>query len=104
MQDNDPAHKEAPQLVRAYNTRNICAIQLLLKWPPNSPDLNPIENLWSWIQAEANEKACNTLAEYKQAVQDLLKAVPKSMVHNMINNMPKRIAEVIKLKGEKINY
>lgn len=90
--------------MKAYNTGNICSIQLLLKCPPISPDLNPIENLWSWIQAEAHEMACKTLAEYKQTMQDLPKAVPNSMVHNMINSMPKRIAEVIKLKGEKINY
>ena len=25
-----------------------------LKWPPNSPDLNPIENMWAMVQRRRN--------------------------------------------------
>ncbi len=27
-----------------------------MKWPPNSPDLSPIENAWSKVTAELNKK------------------------------------------------
>jgi len=29
-----------------FNEENKCSISLLPGWPPSSPDLSPIENLW----------------------------------------------------------
>lgn len=91
-------------MVAAYNTRHSCAIKVLPKWPPHSPDLNPIENLWSWLEAEADALACKTLSEHKRAVLNLLKNVPKRIVKSLIASMPKRIQEVIRLKGGKTKY
>jgi transposase len=45
QQDNATPHKpiEVELMLRDY------AIELLQDYPPNSPDFNPIERVWSWI-------------------------------------------------------
>ena len=50
MEDDAPVHKGASKKPQED-----------LKWttylhPPNSPDLNPIENIWAWMKHEINTK------------------------------------------------
>jgi hypothetical protein len=54
LQDNDTAHGDARAVVAAYNRQKACTINILPAWPPNSPDLNPIENVWGWASRKAN--------------------------------------------------
>jgi DDE superfamily endonuclease/Winged helix-turn helix len=104
MQDNDPTHRVAGHVLSCYNTKHSSSIRLLQNWPPNSPDLNPIENVWAWVDAKVNALGCKTFEQYQQAVLDQLQAVPKTMLRNLINSMPKRLAQVIKLEGGRTKY
>ena len=45
MQDNAPCHRA--RIVKEFLRRN--EVQFI-DWPPYSPDLNPIENIWSWMK------------------------------------------------------
>ena len=58
MQDNDPCHlKAAQEAIDEWNERNPgFKVTLLPNWPANSPDLNLIENVWSWLSRKANRK------------------------------------------------
>ena len=46
QQDNDPKHK--CNIAKKWLIDN--NIPELENWPPNSPDLNPIENCWTWVR------------------------------------------------------
>ena len=47
MQDNAPCHTAAVTK-HFLSNEGITA----LDWPAQSPDLNPIEHLWDWIEKE----------------------------------------------------
>jgi len=104
QQDNDPAHKRAAEHVQQWNTQHSSSISLLPSWPPNSPDLNPIENVWGYVQARVDALGCKTFEEFKQAVFDEFKAVPHSMLKALCDSMPKRLAQVLELQGDKTKY
>jgi len=51
MQDNAPCHTS--KLTKGWlDQQNF----LTMKWPPYSPDLNPIEHIWAWIKALLHKK------------------------------------------------
>lgn len=102
QQDNDPTHKVASTVVPAWGRQHSPSVTLLACWPPNSPDLNLIENCWSYVQARVDAKGCKTFEEFKQTVLHEVQSIPKSMLANLFNSMPKRVARVIELDGDKL--
>ena len=71
QQDKDPTHTVAGGVIQAFNQERYSCVDLLQGWPGNSPDMNLIENVWSWVQAEVNKKACRTFAEFEVEVQNV---------------------------------
>ena len=62
QQDNAPCHKSAKSMTRI---RNHFDDQYIPNWPANSPDLSPIENLWSIVQEKLQATNYSTLEEMK---------------------------------------
>lgn len=104
QQDNDPTHKAAKQQVQAWNQQQSGKVVVLPHWPPNSPDLNPIENVWAKVQNIANAKAANSFDEYKAAVLHAFANLDSEYLGNLVDSMPKRLAEVLQKGGDRINY
>ena len=104
QQDNDPAHTLASIHLRAWNRKHGSSVQFLQNWPPNSPDLNPIENVWGWMEAKINRLGCNNWAAFKAAVHRVCKEVPQGMVSNLYGSMPKRMSLVLEKGGGKTGY
>jgi DDE superfamily endonuclease len=104
QQDNDPTHNVAAQEISAYNTRRGSSVQLLENWPPNSPDLNIIENLWAYVQAKVDARACSSFELFQQAVLEELQFVPEQVINNLFKSLPKRMKAVIGRGGDKTKY
>jgi|KBSSwiStaDraftv2_1062776.scaffolds.fasta_scaffold378751_2 hypothetical protein len=107
QQDNDPKHT-------AKETKKLLAQQCpkMLDWPSNSPDLNPIENLWQILKTRV-EKQVNDMLVKKQAVtvevfrgviQKEWEEIDRSTYVNLVHSMPTRLNEIIEGNGNKISY
>jgi hypothetical protein len=103
QQDNDPTHKAAKPVVNDWRRQHAAPVSILPQWPPNSPDLNLIENCWSYVQARVNEKGCKTFDAFKKEVMFEAAHIRQSMLRNLFNSMPKRVAKVIELMGGKLS-
>jgi transposase len=83
QQDNDRAHGKAAARVAEWRKKNASMVRLLPDWPPNSPDLNLIENVWAYVQGKVDALGCQSFEEFKNAVHHQFAVVPLSMLRNL---------------------
>lgn len=100
--DNDPKHTS--NLVKEYLSEQEYQT---MKWPAQSPDLNPIENMWALLKRRLNEyeTAPKGLNDLNERVNDIwYNNILVSECQNIISSMPKRIEACIKAKGRWTKY
>ncbi len=100
IQDNDPKH--VSRRVQRYFEENI------INWwrtPPESPDLNPIENVWHELKdfLRAKVKPRN-LAELKAGIKTFWSSVSPAKCAKYINHLKKVIPRTIELQGDATGY
>jgi hypothetical protein len=104
QQDNDPTHKKAAAAALQQWNAHHSRVQLLPNWPPNSPDLSPIENVWGWAEQKVDALGCKTFDEFRAAVCRTLESVPKQMISNLFASMKRRMSDCIDKSGGKTKY
>lgn len=107
MQDNAPAHGHIKE--QFDKIKDIFKPFTLMAWPPRSPDLNPIENLWAWLdkkKRKAQVKFRNVddmHAWFDSFMRDNMEEI-MTVVTNNILSFYGRLKDVIDSKGEIIRY
>ena len=99
MQDNDPKHTS--RRVKSWFIENRVAV---MDWPAQSPDLNPIENLWTDVKEAVYSQKPKNQQELWQVVWNARNNIPLERCQNLINSMPNRCKAVIKNRGHVIKY
>uniref|UniRef100_A0A914DLV0 Transposase n=1 Tax=Acrobeloides nanus TaxID=290746 RepID=A0A914DLV0_9BILA len=70
-----------------------------LEWPPNSPDLNPLDYaIWSILEEKACAKLHPTVESLKRALIKAWDEITIEMLEK-IDNFPKRLKAYVEAKG-----
>uniref|UniRef100_A0AAY4C5V1 Oxysterol-binding protein n=1 Tax=Denticeps clupeoides TaxID=299321 RepID=A0AAY4C5V1_9TELE len=99
MQDNAPSH--ASKYSTAWLARKGIKEEKLMTWPPCSPDLNPIDNLWSIIKCEIYKegKQYTSLNIVWEAVVAAARNVDGEQIKTLTESMDGRLLSVLAKKG-----
>ena len=72
--------------------------------PPQSPDLNVIEHLWDEIDRRIDRTGVNTIEQLKVQIVKTWESIDPSITKKLVELMPRRLAAVVKAKGQNTRY
>jgi transposase len=103
QEDNDPKHTS--KLCKRWKRNNMNHLNTEeSSWPAQSPDLNPIENLWAILDNRVRDRVCNNERELMEVLQNAWNSLPVDLLRRLVESMPRRCAAVIKAKGAPTKY
>ena len=99
QQDSAPCHTS--KLVKKWLSDQSISV---LEWPGNSPDLNPIENCWHQMKVALKNKDTASVPRLKDELKNLWINMDKDYFLKLADSMPKRICDVLAVKGDMTKY
>lgn len=100
MHDGAPCHraKKVTEFIKSPSFT-------ILEWPGNSPDLNPIENMWMFMKDKVALHQPSSLAELIEIIKKVwVKEISPGYCETLIRSMPRRLAAVIASGGGSTKY
>ncbi|XP_071210367.1 uncharacterized protein [Salvelinus alpinus] len=99
QQDKNPKHtaKTTQEWLRDKSLN-------VLEWPSQSPDLNPIENLWRDLKIAVQRRSPSNLTELERICREEWGKIPKYRCAKLVASYPRRLEAVIAAKGASTKY
>jgi transposase len=100
LQDNDPKHKAkgSMKLLRKKTRHRI------YRHPPNTPDLNVMEDVWSYLDRHVRGSRVTTIRGLKKKLRDLWKNLSWDEFRPSVDSMPTRLQQCLKRRGARTDY
>lgn len=99
QQDNAPCHTSY-KMCKYFSENNI----EVMFWPPCSPDLNPIENVWHILKRLIGKKIIKNKQELIDVIIAKVREIKISTINKIINSMDNRIEQLFQNNFDYINY
>ena len=99
QQDNDP--KQLAKSTKKWLSENNVNV---LQWPSQSPDWNPIGNLWRFLKIQIRKKAPANINNLKTICQKEWYKIPTNYLKKLIENFRKVLVVVKVNKGYSKKY
>ena len=97
--DTDPKHT-AKAIKEWFKKKHI----KVLDWPSQSPDLNPIKNLWRELKLRVATRQPRNLKDLERICKEEWTKIPPKICANLLKNYNKRLASVLANKGFSTKY
>uniref|UniRef100_A0AAZ3NXP4 Tc1-like transposase DDE domain-containing protein n=1 Tax=Oncorhynchus tshawytscha TaxID=74940 RepID=A0AAZ3NXP4_ONCTS len=97
--DNDPKHTS--KVVAKWLKENKVKI---LDWPSQSPDFNPIENLWADLKKHVRARRPTNLTQLHQLCQEEWAKIHPTYCGKIVEGYLKRLTQVKLFKGNATKY
>jgi len=97
--DNDPKHtaKKVTEFLKQKKVQ-------VLTWPPQSPDLNPIEHLWDEMERRRQGQHPRNREDLKDILRKVWESIDEAVCKKLVGNMQDRLKAVIEAKGGPTKY
>ncbi|KAL6458144.1 hypothetical protein MHYP_G00333740 [Metynnis hypsauchen] len=98
-------HDYAPSHAAKNTSASLAAMGIkgdkLMVWPPCSPDLNPIENLWSIIKRSVYDggRQFTSKQQLWEGILSSCKTIEADTIQNLTNSMDERVQKLLSNKG-----
>lgn len=99
QEDNDKKH--TAQLSRNFKDENDIVV---LDWPSNSADLNPIENVWAIIKDKLRHTDIYSIQKLKDTTTSIWNNLGEDLIKNLFHSMNDRLQECIDLEGGRTKH
>ena len=99
QQDNATCHT-SKKVTQWFSENNINVIS----WPGNSPDMNPIEHVWDYIDRKICNQNFNNLDELYNEIQRIWFSIPHDFIKSLIDSMTRRLNALIAARGGTTKY
>ena len=103
QQDGAPAHRSRHTV--AFLTENVPEFIEPDNWPPNSPDLNPVDfSIWGYLQQLVYRQKISNIQHLKDVIIDCWSEISQQFIDGAIDQWFRRITAVVAARGRHIEY